>query len=71
MKILPKRLLFLSLYLGVSAVISIAQGLPIASPQSVGMDPQALARIDEVVNADIAAKKLPGAVVVVGHRGRI
>jgi len=48
-----------------------AQGLPAAEPQSVGMDPQALARIDEVVNADIAAKKLPGAVVVVGHKGKI
>lgn len=47
------------------------QGLPVASPQSVGMDPRALERIDEVVNADIAAKKLPGAVVLVGHKGKI
>src|SRR5687768_9244259 len=53
------------------AVAASAQGLPVAAPQSVGMDPQALARIDEVVNADIAAKKLPGAVVIVGHKGKI
>src|SRR5688572_29934602 len=53
------------------AVAASAQGLPMAAPQSVGMDPQALERIDEVVYADIAAKKLPGAVVIVGHKGKI
>ncbi len=44
--------------------------LPVAA-QTVGMNPAKLARIDELVNKDIADKKMPGAVVVVGHRGRI
>src|SRR5688500_8572998 len=48
-----------------------SQGLPLASPQSVGMNPAKLDQIEQLVNADIAAKKLPGAVVIVGHRGKI
>ncbi len=62
---------FLFLCLCVSAIQTFAQGLPVAAPQLVGMDPKALERIDDVVNADIAAKKLPGAVVIVGHKGKI
>ncbi len=61
----------LCVFAGTLSLLATAQGLPLASPQSVGMDPAALARIDEVVNADIADKKLPGAVVIVGHRGKI
>lgn len=53
------------------AVKSDAQELPLAAPASIGMDSKALERIDDVVNADIAAKKLPGAVVIVGHKGKI
>jgi len=48
-----------------------AQGLPIASPQTVGMNAAKLNQIEQLVNADIADKKLPGAVVVVGHKGKI
>src|SRR5215204_472517 len=48
-----------------------AQGLPLASPRSVGMNAAKLGQIEQLVNADIADKKLPGAVVIVGHRGRI
>ena len=48
-----------------------AQGLPVAPPQSVGMDAAKLDRIEGLVDQDIADKKLPGAVVVVGHRGKI
>jgi uncharacterized protein YbbC (DUF1343 family)/CubicO group peptidase (beta-lactamase class C family) len=48
-----------------------AQGLPVASPASVGMNAAKLDQIEQLVNADIAAKKLPGAVVIVGHRGKI
>ncbi len=51
--------------------VGAAQGLPVAKPEAVGMNSGKLALIDELVNADIAAKKLPGAVVLVGHRGRI
>ncbi|HEV8590866.1 MAG TPA: serine hydrolase, partial [Pyrinomonadaceae bacterium] len=69
------RLLYLSLRLCVSAVIFAAiapgQGLSLATPQSVGMNAAKLNQIDALVEKDIADKKLPGAVVVVGHKGKI
>ena len=48
-----------------------AQGLSVAAPQTVGMNAAKLDQIDALVASDIAAKKLPGAVVLVGHRGKI
>ena len=48
-----------------------AQGLPVAVPQTVGMNAEKLNRIDALVEKDIADKKLPGAVVIVGHKGKI
>ncbi len=63
--------LVVSLCLCASLVQSRAQGLPVAAPGAVGMDAATLDQIDGLVNADIAAKKLPGAVVIVGHRGKI
>ncbi|MGB7200790.1 MAG: exo-beta-N-acetylmuramidase NamZ domain-containing protein [Pyrinomonadaceae bacterium] len=48
-----------------------AQGLPVAKPESVGMNAAKLAQIDELVAQDIKDKKLPGAVVLVGHKGKI
>lgn len=58
-------------YLCSSVVHSCAQGLPYALPQTVGMNAAKLNQIDALVEADIAAKKLPGAVVLVGHKGKI
>ncbi|MFZ1700498.1 MAG: exo-beta-N-acetylmuramidase NamZ domain-containing protein [Pyrinomonadaceae bacterium] len=63
--------LILALLLCVSAVPTFSQGLPVAKPGSVGMNAAKLDQIDALVNADIAAKKLPGAVVLVGHKGKI
>jgi uncharacterized protein YbbC (DUF1343 family)/CubicO group peptidase (beta-lactamase class C family) len=51
--------------------VSNAQGLPVAVPNSVGMSAEKLNQIDALVNKDIADKKLPGAVVIVGHKGKI
>jgi len=48
-----------------------AQGLPLATPASVGMNAAKLDQIEALVNADIADKKLPGAVVIVGRKGKI
>jgi uncharacterized protein YbbC (DUF1343 family)/CubicO group peptidase (beta-lactamase class C family) len=48
-----------------------AQGLPVALPQTVGMNAARLNQIDALVEKDIAEKKLPGAVVIVGHKGKI
>lgn len=47
------------------------QGLPVAVPHTAGMNAAKLNQIDALVEADIAAKKLPGAVVIVGHKGKI
>ncbi len=60
--------------LGVLCVLcgcSFSQGLPVAAPQTVGMNAAKLDQIDALVASDIAAKKLPGAVVLVGHKGKI
>jgi len=48
-----------------------AQGLPLAAPQTVGMSAEKLNQIDALVAKDIADNKLPGAVVIVGHKGKI
>jgi len=48
-----------------------AQGLPVAAPQTVGMSAERLGQIDALVEKDIADKKLPGAVVLIGHKGKI
>jgi CubicO group peptidase (beta-lactamase class C family) len=44
-------------------------GLPVASPTSVGMSAERLAKIDYVVERGIKAGGYPGASVVVGRRG--
>jgi uncharacterized protein YbbC (DUF1343 family) len=50
---------------------SFGQSLPLAAPQTVGMSAERLNHIDALVAKDIADKKLPGAVVLVGHKGKI
>jgi uncharacterized protein YbbC (DUF1343 family)/CubicO group peptidase (beta-lactamase class C family) len=64
-------LLLIGVYLCISAAKTFSQGLPVATPQSVGMNAAKLAQIDGLVNSDIRDKKLPGAVVLVGHKGKI
>ena len=46
------------------------QGLPVVLPQAAGMSGEKLNQIDELVEKDIADKKLPGAVVLIGRRER-
>ncbi len=62
-------LVFLVLY--VLCGKSFGQSLPVAAPQTVGMSAAKLNQIDALVEKDIADKKLPGAVVLVGHKGKI
>lgn len=45
--------------------------LPTAAPSAVGMSPTQLTNIDQVVEAEIAKKQLPGAVVLVGRQGKV
>ncbi|MBS1770982.1 MAG: DUF1343 domain-containing protein [Acidobacteria bacterium] len=62
---------FVSIYLCSLSTGLFAQVLSPASPQTVGMNPDKLAEIGPIVNQAIADKELPGAVVLIGHRGRI
>ena len=48
-----------------------AQGLPTATPESVGMSAQRLARISEVFKQEIEKGNLPGVVVLVARKGRL
>jgi uncharacterized protein YbbC (DUF1343 family)/CubicO group peptidase (beta-lactamase class C family) len=40
-------------------------------PAAVGMSAAALANMDEIINAEIAKKQLPGAVIVAGRKGKV
>lgn len=53
------------------AAVAHGQGLPLASPHLVGMSSDKLSQIDALVEQDIKDKKFPGAVVLVGHKGKI
>ncbi len=64
-------LISICIYLYSSADKISAQGLPLAAPQTVGMSADKLNQIDALVAKDISEKKLPGAVVLVGHKGKI
>src|ERR1700761_5432785 len=48
-----------------------ADPLPRARPEEVGMSSERLARIGEVLNADIAAGRIPGAVIAIARHGRL
>lgn len=47
------------------------KSLSAAPPQTIGMSAERLNQIDALVEKDIADKKLPGAVVLIGHKGKI
>ena len=45
--------------------------LPLAAPADVGMQASRLEAIDRIVAEGLRDKKLPGCVIVVGHKGKI
>ena len=45
--------------------------IPFAKPESVSVSPARLAQMDAIIDAEIAEHHLPGAVVLVGRKGRI
>src|SRR5271163_1769192 len=66
----PMRTFFiLLLILGFPA--STLAGLPEAKPDVVGFDPSRLARVEDAIARAVGEKKVPGAVVVVGRRGKV
>src|SRR5205085_2795229 len=60
-----------SLLLLILITPTLAATLPIAQPATVGMSAERLAQIDQVVQQAIERKETPGAVVLVGRRGRV
>ena len=54
-----------------AASVALAEGLPLARPEDVGMDSQRLGRIDEIVAEGLREKKMPGCVVCIGRKGKI
>ena len=50
---------------------ALAQALPAASPESVGMSRDRLAKVTALMQKEIADKKLPGAVVMVARKGKL
>jgi CubicO group peptidase (beta-lactamase class C family) len=62
--------LFLSLALLAPAQAQV-KDLPRAKPEAVGMSSERLARITATLAADVEAKKLPGAVILVSRHGKV
>ena len=50
---------------------AISAELPRAKPEQVGLSSQRLDMITETLKADIAAKKIPGAVLLIARRGKV
>ncbi len=48
-----------------------AQRLPEATPESVGLSAERLARIKKVFGEDVEKGKLPGAVVAIARKGKL
>ncbi|HQZ81946.1 MAG TPA: DUF1343 domain-containing protein [Pyrinomonadaceae bacterium] len=63
--------LCIAFFLCIAAVTTYAQGLPVAAARSAGMNPERLAEIGPAVEKAIADKDMPGAVILVGHNGKI
>jgi CubicO group peptidase (beta-lactamase class C family) len=68
-----KRSLTCATLLGwiLTASLAFAQGLPTASPEAVGLSSARLARVTELVKAEIAKGRYPGAVALVARRGKV
>lgn len=54
-----------------TAGLALAQPLPTATPESVGISTDRLGKISQFFEREVADKKLPGAVVMVARRGKL
>ena len=66
-----RRLAFAGLLLAVAVQTSLAQGLPQASPESVGMSGERLERLTEALQGYVDDGRLAGAVTLVARRGKV
>lgn len=65
-----KRRLILPLLLIILVQAVVAQ-VPLVKPESVSVSSQRLLEVDNAIGGEITNKRLPGAVVVVGRKGRV
>jgi CubicO group peptidase (beta-lactamase class C family) len=70
MRPIQKTQLIAALALALSLPV-VAGDLPTASPQSQGLSPTRLARLRDVIQTEINADRMPGAVVLVARKGAI
>ncbi len=68
MKALQRSALFGALF--VSSIV-LAQGLPTAKPESVGMSGERLGRIKTVLQREVDADRMPGAVIMIARKGKL
>ena len=74
MTFLKRRALVRTALLGLSLalpLLAIAQSLPTARPESVGLSTERLQKLTDVLKADVAAGKIPGAVLLVARQGKV
>ena len=55
----------------IGSAMAFAADLPRAKPEEVGMSSERLARIGELLKADIAAGRIPGAVIAIARHGKL
>jgi len=69
------KLFAVALWLASAALLAPAQAqvreLPRAKPEAVGMSSERLARVAATLGADVDAKKIPGAVILVARHGKV
>ena len=69
--LLKPLLLILSLMMALISTVAISADLPSASPQSQGLSKERLSRIRSVIETEINANRMPGAVVLIARKGAI
>jgi uncharacterized protein YbbC (DUF1343 family)/CubicO group peptidase (beta-lactamase class C family) len=70
MRLVNSRILATTILLGLLVYPTLAQ-LPRDKPESVSLSTDRLAQMDGVISDEIGNKRLPGAVVLVGRKGRV
>ena len=72
MKFLKRKLRAAVLGLGLAIpLLAAAQQLPTATPEQVGLSTERLQMLGNVLKADVAAGKIPGAVLLVARQGKV
>jgi len=72
MKFLKRTLRTAALGLALAMpLLAAAQSLPTASPERVGLSTERLQMLTDVLKADVAAGKIPGAVLLVARQGKV